>query len=67
MPLDKEKRNKRQNEWIKQNTERINFTMPLGTKDKIIAAAEAAGVKPAEYIRRAIHEKLIRDNGIDTE
>lgn len=58
MPVDVEKRNKRQYQWQKENTDRINFTMPKGTKDLIKEAADKAGMKPAEWIREAITEKL---------
>ena len=56
--MDTTKRNKRQYEWQKENTDRINFTMPKGTKDKIKTAAEREKINPAEWIRRAIYEKL---------
>lgn len=56
--IDKEKRNQRQYIWQKENTDRINFTMPKGTKEKIQAAADAEGVKVAEWMRRAIWERL---------
>lgn len=58
MAVDIEKRNKRQNSWIKENTDRINFTMPKGMKEQIQEAANAAGVSPSEWIREAITEKL---------
>lgn len=58
MAIDVEKRNKRQNKWIKENSDRINFIMPKGTKEKIQQAAAAAGLSAAEWIREAITEKL---------
>jgi len=62
MPVDTEKRNKRQYAWQKKNTDRINFTMPKGTKDQIKEAASKLGLKPAELIRLAISEKLEKIN-----
>lgn len=56
--IDTVKRNKRQYDWQKQNTDRINFTMPKGTKDKIQAAATAEKIKPAEWMRRAVYDRL---------
>lgn len=56
--MDTEKRNKRQYQWQKENTDRINFTMPKGTKERIKKAALSEGVTPSEYIRQAIEEKL---------
>lgn len=61
--VDTEKRNKRQNDWIKENTDRINFTMPKGTKDRIKAAADQQGIKPSEFIRSAI-EKALEASGV---
>lgn len=58
MAIDTEKRNKRQYQWQKENTDRINFTMPKGTKEDIQAAAAADKINPAEWIRQAINEKL---------
>jgi len=56
--MDTEKRNKRQYQWQKENTDRINFTMPKGTKELIKAAARAQHITPSEFIRQAIDEKL---------
>ena len=60
MAVDTEKRNKRQYQWQKENTDRINFTMPKGTKERIKEAAQARGVKPAEFIRACIEQELER-------
>ena len=58
MPVDIEKKNKRQNKWIKENADRINFMMPKGTKERIQQAAERNSLTVSEYIRQAIEEKL---------
>jgi 3-hydroxyacyl-CoA dehydrogenase len=65
MPVDIEKRNKRQNTWIKENTDRINFYMPKGLKPKIQAAADQERIKRnddkfsvTKWIIEAIQEKL---------
>lgn len=58
MSVNIEKRNQRQNAWQKENKDRINFLMEKGTKDRIKAAADQAGIKPSEFIRKAIEEKL---------
>lgn len=58
MAVNIEKRNQRQNAWQKENKDRINFLMEKGTKDRIKAAADQAGIKPSEFIREAIEEKL---------
>ena len=58
MAVNIEKRNTRQNTWQKENKDRINFLMDKGTKDRINAAAETAGITASEFIRQAINEKL---------
>ena len=68
MPVDTEKRNQRQNTWIKENTDRINFTMPKGLKQKIQLAADQEKIKREDdkfsvtkWIVEAIQEKLEKD------
>ena len=41
-----------------ENKERISFVMEAGTKERIAAAANAAGISQAEFIRQAIEEKI---------
>lgn len=55
--MDKEKRNARQKRY-QDTKDRINFVMDKGTKDKINQAATAEGISAAEWLRRAIDEKL---------
>lgn len=57
----RKKENKRRTEWKKENRDRINFLMPKGYKDMIIAAAENKGISAAAWIRSAIDDKLLRD------
>ncbi|SER63175.1 Ribbon-helix-helix protein, copG family [Butyrivibrio fibrisolvens] len=52
------KRNKRQNNWQKNNKERINILYDKGTKERIKAAAEKANISTSELVRQAINEKL---------
>ena len=56
--IDTQKRNKRQYEWQRNNTDRLNFTMEKGTKDRIKAAADKLQMKPSEFCRLAITEKI---------
>lgn len=63
MPEDARKRNDRQYAWQKENTDRINFTMPKGRKDQIKEAAEIAGVSATVWINQAIDAKF-EDAGI---
>lgn len=46
------------NEYIKTHYDRINFTMPKGTKERIKDAADMVGLSMSEWINRAIEEKL---------
>lgn len=54
----KKGRNKRQNTWQKENTDRINFTMPKGRKAEIMEHAKSAGTTASEWINSAIAEKM---------
>ena len=57
----KKSRNKRQNTWQKENTDRLNFTMPKGRKAEIISLAKAAGTNASEWINSAITEKMLNN------
>lgn len=46
------------NQYIKNNKDRINFLMEKGTKDRIKLAAEKAGQTSSEFIREAIEDRL---------
>lgn len=62
MPVDTEKRNKRQNQWIKENTDRINVIFPKGIKNRIAAVAdlsEKGKPKISEFIRDAVLDRLL--------
>ena len=54
--MEEEKFNqiKYQNEFIKQKYDRVNLTVPKGKKEKIKAAAKAAGQSVNEYMNSAI-------------
>ena len=54
----KKKRNERQNTWQKENTDRINFTMPKGRKAEIQRSAQSKGISASEWINEAIVEKM---------
>lgn len=62
MAVDTQKRNRRQNAWQKENTDRINFIMPKGYKKAIATAADALGISSAEFIRMSILDKLKEHN-----
>ena len=54
---------KAQNKWIAKAYDRINLTVPKGTKDTIQAHAEARSESVNGFINRAITETMERDNG----
>lgn len=56
--IDTKKRNKRQYNWQKEKTDRLNFTMEKGTKDRIKAAADKLNMNASEFCRLAINEKI---------
>jgi hypothetical protein len=61
MSEDKVKRNKRQYEWKLKNTDRISMAFTKGLKEKLQAAADAAGLSKTQYTEIAILEKIERD------
>ncbi len=61
MSEDKVKRNKRQYEWKLKNTDRISMAFTKGLKEKLQAAADAAGLSKTQYTELAILEKIERD------
>lgn len=58
MAEDTKKRNSRQYNWQKENTDRINFTMPKGKKERIKEQAEISGISATVWINQAIDEKF---------
>ncbi len=62
MPEDKQKRNRRQQEWKNENRDRINLLFTRGVKNRVQAAADRAGVSKSVWIEAAINEKLERDD-----
>lgn len=61
MAEDKQKKNKRDQKWKDENRDRINLLFTKGTKEKIRAAAAAAGLSMAQWVQSAIDEKLARE------
>jgi len=55
--IDKNKHNERQKRY-QHTKDRINFVMEKGTKERIQTASDALNISCAEFIRRAIEEKL---------
>ena len=49
---------KYQNEFVKNNYDRISLTMPKGKKDTIKQAATVAGMSVNEFINHCIDAKL---------
>ncbi len=49
---------RRQNDFIKNKYDRYSLTMPKGKKEKVIEAAQRAGISTNEFINIAI-DKMI--------
>ena len=47
------------NNYIKENKDRLNFVMPKGHKAIINEAAKNLGISAAEFVRLAIRDKLV--------
>ena len=62
MPEDTVKRNKRQQDWINANRDRINLTFAKGFKDRVQTAATAVGLSVSQYVERAVDNQIIRDS-----
>ena len=50
------------NKYIKNNYDRINVTFPKGQKEIIMLAATAAGESVNSYIKKAVDQRMERDN-----
>lgn len=50
------------NKYVKNNYDRINVTFPKGQKEIIMQAAEAAGESVNGYIKKAVDERMEREN-----
>lgn len=53
-----EAQKKATNKWIKENYERINITLPIGTKEVWKAKADELGLSMNDFIRKCVQEKL---------
>lgn len=61
MPTEKKfDKVKYDNQFIKNNYDRLNFLMPKGTKEQIQAAADLEGISSSEWVRQAILDKLYK-------
>lgn len=61
MSVDTKKRNKRQQDWINNNKDRINIAFTKGIKEKVEQAAKAENISKSKWIENAIVEKLERE------
>lgn len=50
MAIDREKQNKRQNDWKKTNQDAVRLQVPKGMKDIWKAQADEAGISLTEWI-----------------
>ena len=61
MPASKAQQ-KAVNKYRKNNYDLVQISMPKGEKEKIRAAADTAGESVNAYIKKAITERMERDN-----
>jgi hypothetical protein len=61
MAEDTVKRNKRQYNWMKENTDRMNLLFEKGTKDRVQAAANKRGISASKYVQMAVAKQLEED------
>ena len=59
MPVDIEKRNKRQYAWAVENKERLNVMLEKGTSSRIDSVL-GAGETRSSFIREAIEKELYK-------
>ena len=50
------------NKYVKSNYDRINVTFHKGQKEIIMLAATAAGESVNSYIKKAVDQRMERDN-----
>ena len=55
------------NKYVKNNYDRINFTIPKGKKDIIQDIAEQQGKSVNRYIKEAVTDKIKADTGQDID
>ena len=56
MAVDKDKQFTRQNQWTRENRDRIELQVPKGTKDLWKAKAEAEGLTLTEWITKKVSQ-----------
>lgn len=55
------------NKYVKNNYDRINFTVQKGKKDIIQNVAEKQGESVNGYIKKAVSDRIKADTGDDVE
>lgn len=58
MAVDTEKRNKRQNEFVRENYDRFTLTLPKGMKEVYREHAEKQGMKLNSYINMLLEKDI---------
>lgn len=62
MAEDTKKRNARQRQWQLENMERHQYLLQKGTKEKIVQAANKAGLSYSQWVQRAIENQIKAEN-----
>lgn len=61
------KRNERQYKWQLENMERHYYLLQKGTKEKIVQAANKAGLSYSQWVQRAIENQIKAETEKDPE
>ena len=56
MPVDKERRNRRQNNYVAEKYDRFTLTVPKGMKEVYRKTAEAKGLSLNAYINKLLEQ-----------
>lgn len=62
MAEDTKKRNARQRQWQLENMERHQYLLQKGTKEKIVQAANKAGLSYSQWVQMAIDNQIKAEN-----
>lgn len=62
MAEDTKKRNARQRKWRDENMERHTYFLQIGTKERVVQAANKAGLSYSQWVQRAIENQIKAEN-----
>ena len=63
MPVDKERRNKRQNDFIRETYDKFTMAFPKGKKDEYKRFAESQGMSLSALISKLLEAEMQKNKG----